>query len=242
MRLSQNPILTKENAVFGDRVLAFYDSLERFRWATPEVALLSPVADEQRRLALAEFCAKFYNDEADRVFWMGINPSRVRRTSTGVPYTDGFALEECCGIANAFEKRRELTADFFYQFVERYGGAEAFYARHFAGAAYPLSILKKDKYSNYYDRDLPEEIKAAVADMLLRQSRIGSRGVLVVIGSGENAKFLRRLNEELRIFAHVLVVEHPRYILQYKSANLEDYLVKFCDVAHEAERLAGLAN
>lgn len=228
--------------MFGDRVMAFYDALERFRWASPDVAVLSPIATDERRAALAAFCAKFYNDDASRVFWLGINPSRVRRTSTGVPYTDGFALEEYCGIANPFEKRRELTADFFYRFVERYGGAERFYARHYPGAAFPLSILKKEKYSNYYDKDLPAELIQSVPEMLQAQSQIGNRGVLVIIGSGQNATVLRRLNEELNIFRNVLVVEHPRYIMQYKSADLEHYLDKFVDTAQAAERLAGLSN
>lgn len=225
--------------MFGDRVMAFYESLERFRWATQTVALLSPVADDDRHAALAAFCAKFYADDESRVFWLGINPSRVRNTSTGVPYTDGFALEEHCGIANAFSKGRELTSDFFYRFVERYGGASAFYSRHFAGAAYPLSILRKEKYCNYYDRDLPQEVIDAIPTMIQRQAEIGHRGVLVVIGSGDNARVLRKLNDELGIFTHVLVVEHPRYIMQYKSADLESYLAKFCDTAREAERLAG---
>jgi hypothetical protein len=64
--------------------------------------------------------------------------------------------------------------------------------------------------------------------------------VLVIIGSGENSKVLNALNDELGIFSHVLVVEHPRYILQYKSAVLQDFLAKFVDTARTAERLAGL--
>jgi hypothetical protein len=227
-------------STFGSRVMEFYESLERFRWATPEVALLSPIADDQRRQAMAAFCSAYYNDDQSRVFWLGINPSRVRPTSTGVPYTDGFALLEKCGIVNDFSKSRELTADFFYQFIDAYGGAKPFYARHYAGAAYPLSILKKDKYCNYYDKDLPEEVMASIPGQIRRQAEIGHRGVLVIIGSGENSKVLNALNDELGIFSHVLVVEHPRYILQYKSAVLQDFLAKFVDTARTAERLAGL--
>lgn len=227
-------------STFGSRVMEFYESLERFRWATPEVALLSPIADDQRRQAMAAFCSAYYDDDQSRVFWLGINPSRVRPTSTGVPYTDGFALFEKCGIVNDFSKSRELTADFFYQFIDAYGGAKPFYARHYAGAAYPLSILKKDKYCNYYDKDLPEEVMASIPDQIRRQAGIGHRGVLVIIGSGENSKVLKALNDELGIFSHVLVVEHPRYILQYKSAALQDFLAKFVDTARTAERLAGL--
>ena len=224
---------------FGDRVMEFYESLERFRWATPDVALLSPIADNQRHAAMAEFCAKFYGDDERRIFWLGINPSRVRKTSTGVPYTDGFALAEHCGIANNFNRSRELTSDFFYRFVEHYGGPSSFYKKHYAGAAYPLSILKKDKYCNYYDRGLPDEVIEVVPDILKRQTEIGHRGVLVVIGSGKNASILCDLNDNLKIFSHILVVEHPRYIMQYKSATLNEFVLKFCDTAKKAEQLAG---
>lgn len=226
-------------STFGSRVLEFNESLERFRWATPEVALLSPIADDKRRAAMADFCGKFYDDDESRVFWLGINPSRVRSTSTGIPYTDGFALATICGIPNDFNSTRELTADFFYRFVQHYGGPEAFYAKHYAGAAYPLSILRKEKYCNYYDKGLPDEVIASIPDQMRRQADIGHRGVLVVIGSGQNAMVLKRLNDELQIFSHVLVVEHPRYIMQYKSAALPEFLDKFVEVAREAERLAG---
>lgn len=227
-------------ATFGSRVMEFYKSLERFRWATPEVALLSPIADAERHTAMSAFCEKFYNDDESRVFWLGINPSRVRRSSTGVPYTDGFALGTICGIPNNFNLGRELTADFFYQFIQHYGGPEAFYAKHYAGAAYPLSILRKEKYCNYYDKGLPEEVIASIPGQIRRQADIGHRRVLVIIGSGQNATVLKRLNDELSIFSHVLTVEHPRYIMQYKSAALTDFLKKFVETAREAERVAGL--
>ncbi len=225
---------------FGLRVMAYYDNLERFRWVTPEVAILSPIADDERRRAMAAFCHEFYSDNQNRVFWLGINPSRVRRTSTGVPYTDGFALQEICGIPNGFNKSRELTSDFFYRFVNAYGGPEAFYRRHYAGAAFPLSILRKEKYCNYYDRNLPDEISKSIPGMVARQAEIGHAGVLVIVGSGQNAKILKRINDKLGIFSDVLVVEHPRYVMQYKSAELERYLEKFCETAREAERIAGL--
>lgn len=224
---------------FGARVMDFYNGITRFRWATPDVALLSPLADPERHDAMSAFCHKFYGDNNRRVFWLGINPSRVRRTSSGVPYTDGFALRNFCEIPNEFAQNRELTSDFFYKFIENFGGAREFYRRHYAGAAFAASILRKDKYCNYYDRDLPAEVIASIPESLARQSDIGHAGVLVVIGSGENAKTLRGINAELKIFNHILVVEHPRYIMQYKSISLDEYIVKFCETAHEAEHLAG---
>jgi len=225
---------------FSQRVLAFYETLDKFRWVTPDVAVLSPLNDEKRTEAVRAFYEKFFSDNDPRVYWLGINPSRVRRTSTGVPYTDGFALETFCGIENDFDKRRELTSDFFYRFVEAYGGSAAFYKRHYPGAAFPLSILRKDKYCNYYDRDLPAEFSESVPGLLKQQAEIGSAGVLIIIGSGDNARILGRLNDELKLFNVVHVVEHPRYIMQYKSADLDSYVAKYVDLAREAEKAAGL--
>lgn len=227
------------SSTFGARVMDFYQSLERFRWMTDEVALLSPVSDERRQRAMAAFCDKFYGDNQSRVFWLGINPSRIRNTSSGVPYTDGYALETHCGIHNEFSQRRELTADFFYRFIESFGGAKNFYSRHYAGAAFPLSILKKDKYCNYYDKDLPCELVDSIPLQVQVQAEIGNLGVLIIIGSGKNAEILTKLNEELSIFREVLVVEHPRYIMQYKSANIGFYIEKYIETARKAESLAG---
>jgi Domain of unknown function (DUF4918) len=225
---------------FGSKVMKFYDSIVGFRWATPDVALLSPVADAARREALQKFCDKYYNDHSRRVYWLGINPSRVRRTSTGVPYTDGFALENYCKIDNEFSKNRELSSDFFYRFLNEYGGPEKFYSRHYAAAAFPVSILRKDKYCNYYDKDLPAEIIKSIPDFVSQQAKFGNAGVLVIIGSGKNAKILKMINDDLKIFEHIFVVEHPRYVMQYKSAMLTEYLDKFCSIAREAEKLANL--
>jgi len=227
-------------STFGSRVMEFYARIDKFRWASPEVAILSPVADNQRYAAMSMFCDKFYGDNNRRIFWLGINPSRVRRTSTGVPYTDGFALSEFCKIPNEFAQNRELSSDFFYKFIESYGGPTDFYARHYAAAAYPASILRKEKYCNYYDSKLPEEITKSVPDLVSAQSELGHAGVLVAIGSGQNAKILRKINDDLKIFTHIFVVEHPRYIMQYKSADLARYIDKYCETARDAERLSDL--
>ena len=224
-----------QETTFGDRVLAFYDALVAFEWASADIALLSPVSASARREALATFCRSFYNDNSRRVFWLGINPSRVRNTSTGVPYTDGYALENYCNIHNDFSKSRELTADFFYRFVAAFGGPERFFSRHYAGAAFPLSVLRKDRYCNWYDSGLPETIASSVPDLIEKQVEMGSNGVLVVIGSGHNAKHLIRINTETNLFRKVLVVEHPRYIAQYKSKEIMRYVDKYCNVAREAE-------
>lgn len=222
------------NTNFADRVLDFYASFDGFAWTEGELALVSPIGDARRRAAFESFCRKFYSDNNSRVFCLGINPSRVRNTSTGVPYTDGYALENTCGISNDFNKSRELSAIFFNMAVEKFGGPEKFYADFYAGATFPLSILSAKKYCNYYDGKVPQSVRDMIPDSLSKQCEMGSNRRLIVIGSGENSKKLQKLNEELRLFDWIKVVEHPRYIMQYKSKDLDYYLDKYVQTFSEA--------
>ncbi|ATW04432.1 uracil-DNA glycosylase family protein [Sphingorhabdus sp. YGSMI21] len=222
------------NTTFADRVIDFYNSFEKFAWTDGELALVSPVGNERRQAAFEKFCHKFYHDNNDRVFCLGINPSRVRNSSTGVPYTDGFALENTCEIQNDFSKSRELSSIFFNKAVEHFGGAEEFYKSFYPGAVFPLSILSSKKYCNYYDSNVPEKVREMIPEMLQEQCKIGSNRRLIIIGSGDNAKHLGRLNDELGLFDWVEILEHPRYIMQYKSKDLETYLEKYVGVFKKA--------
>ena len=46
-------------------------------------------------------------------------------------------------------------------------------------------------------------------------------------GTGKNEKFLRKLNDEHRFFNHIIALEHPRFIMQYKSKNRHLYIDKY---------------
>ena len=52
------------------------------------------------------------------------------------------------------------------------------------------------------------------------------------IGSGENCRFLSRLNADHRFFGAVIALEHPRFITQYhatqRDAFIEKYLKALC--------------
>lgn len=222
------------NTNFADRVLDFYSAFDRFAWTEGELALVSPIGDARRRASFESFCRKFYSDNNERVFCLGINPSRVRDTSTGVPYTDGYALENICKIPNDFNKSRELSAIFFNLSIEKFGGAEKFYATFYPGATFPLSILNAKKYCNYYDSTVPNSVRDMIPNILEKQCEIGSNGKLIIIGSGENSKILQKLNSTMKLFNWVKVLEHPRYIMQYKSKDFDFYLEKYIETFREA--------
>jgi hypothetical protein len=53
------------------------------------------------------------------------------------------------------------------------------------------------------------------------------RSVVYCLGTGKNYKFLLQLNEEHNWFDVIVPLEHPRYIMQYKSSRVEEYIQKY---------------
>lgn len=60
------------------------------------------------------------------------------------------------------------------------------------------------------------------------------REVCFCLGIGKNARFLNTINEEYQFFAKIIPLEHPRFIMQYKSAEknlfIDKYLRMLCSV------------
>jgi len=56
-----------------------------------------------------------------------------------------------------------------------------------------------------------------------------SRDVAFVLGK-KNAGFVAALNDKYGFFDHLEVLEHPRYIQQYKSKEAGAYAQKFVDL------------
>ena len=46
------------------------------------------------------------------------------------------------------------------------------------------------------------------------------------LGTGKNAAFLQALNAEHGFFDELIALEHPRYIVQYKSKHMADYVAQ----------------
>lgn len=196
-----------------DQIIEFYSNFRTTDVFSPGVQLHNPFDAPNRRSAIEQFCRSFYDDTSPRVHLLGINPSRLTNSSTGVNYTDGFALQEYCGIPNDFSKSRELTSSFFYRVVESFGGAATFYNRVFAWAAMPVAITNGETYANYYDVD-DEIVKEIVVDNLNWMLKLPSVGKLVILGSGENKKYLESLPGFPFGYNDVICLPHPRWIMQ----------------------------
>ena len=183
------------------------------------------------------FAEKFYATDTPRVGIFGINPGRFGGGRTGVAFTDAVALSTRCGLGHALPRqRRELSSEFVYLFIEALGGPAEFYQHFYLNSVYPLELTRAGKNYNYYDApaltkalwpDMRRSLTAQVAQLNLR------RDVAVSLGR-RNGEFLRRLNDELGLFGRVEILDHPRFLMQYRRRFLAE------NVARYVEALGGL--
>ena len=65
---------------------------------------------------------------------------------------------------------------------------------------------------------------------LVRQLDFGiERDCCFCLGTGKNFKFLVRLNNELQLFGKIIPLEHPRFIMQYKSKKKQFYINRYLE-------------
>ncbi len=209
----------------ANEVINFYENFGMQAELEGGLAVHNPFDDAHRRAAMVDFFNKFYSDDAPRTHLLGINPSRFTDTSTGVNYTDGYALDQFCGIDNQFAKTRELTSHFFYQVVEFMGGAAQFYKSVFAWAVMPLSVTKGGEYKNYYEEEVYESISNIIfANMAWLQASIPTNGRAVILGTGDNKRTIEQIPGYPFGYSDIKVLPHPRWVMQYNSAKLDHFI------------------
>ena len=198
---------------------------------------MNPYADAEVRRYLRAFVDKYFSDNNERVLVFGINPGRFGAGITGVTFTDPVALADFCGIANRMPRRRELSSIFIYDFINRYGGPEAFYRRFFLTAISPLGFTRGGLNLNYYDdRRLADAVTPFITTAIEKQIKLaGRRDHAIVLGTGENARFVQKLNEKHGFFREILPLEHPRFIMQYRRKRIDEYLAKYAEVFARAD-------
>lgn len=224
---------------FGERATHFFDSLKMPTNLPSDTDIVYPYGHADVRQAVGNFYRTFFNDTNRRVFVLGINPGRFGSGMTGVPFTDPVALETHCGINNPFDKRRELSSEFVYTFVEAYGGPKKFYANFFLSAISPIGFVRDGKNYNYYDdAEFCKTLEPFVVETLQEQISFGAKPVVILFGTGKNQKFFTNLNNKYHFFDTVLALEHPRYIMQYKRKHIDVYIKKYIDVFSQALKSA----
>ena len=224
--------------IFGEQVISFLQTFPRPLIQTPGFSIMDPYQQPAVAEITRQFYIRFYPDDRQRLFLFGINPGRYGGGVTGIPFTDPWALREKCGIEVGLTGQRELSADFIYRMIDRYGGVETFWRDCYIGAVFPFALIRGGKNINYYDdRQLQTELTPAIVDSLTRQIAFGARrDVAIVIGGGKNFDYLTRLNAEHHFFDRLVPIDHPRFIMQYRRKRLDEYIVRYVDTISDLVR------
>ncbi|CAI9680208.1 SMUG2 DNA glycosylase family protein [Elizabethkingia anophelis] len=218
---------------FADKVIDFNRNL-KYSGKLPEgFSVLNPYLDNPETMeVMQKFYHKYYNDSDQRRFIIGINPSRHGAGVTGVPFTDTKRLKSECGIEMKSVHTHEVSSVFMYDMINAFGGVEKFYKEFYINSPFPLAIVRNTKNgwlnANYYDdKQLFEDVKSFMIVSLKKHISLGLDTSEVFVLGKKNADFIHKLNKEEKLFDKITVLEHPRYIQQYKSKEKEIYIDKY---------------
>lgn len=219
---------------FADRVIQFNKNLQYTGQLPSGYYVMNPFNDNPETMdVMQQFYNKYYSDNNSRKFIVGINPSRHGAGVTGVPFTDTKRLDSICGIKMNSAKTHEISSVYLYDVIQSYGGAESFYADFYINSPFPLAIIKEVKpgqflNANYYDdAQLFLNVKDYMIETLRKHFELGlDRKEVFVLGK-RNAIFIDKLNREAELFDKLTILEHPRFIQQYKSKEKDLYIDKY---------------
>ncbi len=220
----------------ADKIVEFNKHLTYTGAAMPPgIRVMNPFRENEHALEIADiFYHKYYNDNEPRHIILGINPGRFGAGVTGIPFTDPKRLVAECGIPYNGKMMHEPSSVFVYEMIAAFGGVEAFYKKLYISSVCPLGFTKLDekgreKNYNYYDsKDLQNAVTGYIIENIKKQIALGVKtDVCFCFGTGKNENFLQGLNREHGFFKKIVALEHPRFIVQYKTASKQLYIDKY---------------
>jgi len=215
--------------MLSEKLIHFYQSLRPPKNLPKGIGILFPQKDPQVIELVKKFFTKYFKDDSPRRLLLGINPGRFGAGITGVNFTAPKQLKEVCGIDHHLDLRSELSAEFIYDMIHEYGGVKKFYQDWFIGSVCPLGFIKNGKNINYYDdKKLMEAVSPFIVDCINKQVAIGfNTDKCLCIGGEKNFKFLSGLNNEYNWFKEIVPLPHPRFILQYRRKQKDQYIHQY---------------
>lgn len=221
----------------ASRILDFYKNVDFDGELPDNIHLLNPYKDNPEiQDSVYQFYNKYYNDEKPRHLILGINPGRLGAGATGIPFTDTKRLQDICDIQVNGKTTHEPSSVFVYEMIDAFGGPELFYQHFYINSVCPLGFVKKSEEKlvnyNYYDSTvLTSVVSQFIIDNIRQQIDIaGTTDVCYCLGTGKNFKYLNKINTIYHFFDEIVPLEHPRYIMQYrtmqKARYIEDYVEK----------------
>lgn len=222
---------------FADKMILFNKKVE-FKGSLPQgISIMNPFKENDHSMEISSaFYKKYYNDYDKRHIILGINPGRFGAGITGVPFTDTKRLLQECGLQFDGKLTHEPSATFVYEMINAYGGVEKFYRKFYIQSICPLGFTitnskGREVNYNYYDsKELTESVYDFMINNIRTQIKLGViTDVCFCFGTGKNEKFLNKINEKYHFFKKIVALEHPRYIMQYKSKSKEKYVEKYLE-------------
>jgi hypothetical protein len=214
---------------FARQVIDFYASLHIDAKLPKDIHVLHPQLNKQVQAVIKDFFTKYYADKQPRALLFGINPGRFGAGVTGINFTAPKQLSENCAIPHPFGTQTELSAEFIYEVIEQVGGAATFYSRYFLTSVCPLGFTKANKNLNYYDdAALLKKLMPFITNCLQTQlSWNVYRQKCICIGGEKNYAFFNSLNQKYNWFKEIIPLPHPRFIMQYRRKDKEQYIDQY---------------
>lgn len=223
---------------FSDCVLEFNEWLSHASFDLFETyQIINPFTGDNKdqiKNITETFYQKYYHDNRKRYLILGSSPARRGTAVTGIPFEDATHLYQETGIMVDRFNINQASSNFLYDVMEEYGGCEQFYQDFYLNFVCPLGMVRvNDKGNevncNYYEN---KKLEKSLCDFMIESlKRIISFGIdtsiCYCIGSGENYKFLMKINEQYHFFDQIISLEHPRFIMQYHSKDRDQYLDKY---------------
>jgi Domain of unknown function (DUF4918) len=217
--------------MLSKQIIQFYKTIMPPSGLPKGVGVLYPQKQKEVMIIVKQFYKKFYSNDNKRTLIFGINPGRFGAGITGINFTAPKQLKENCGIDHPFKMQSELSAEFIYEAIGRYGGVEKFYSDFFITAISPLGYIKDGINLNYYDdAKLQKAVTPFVIECINKQVKWNvNRENCICVGGEKNYKFFLALNKEHLWFKEIIPLPHPRFILQYRRKTKEIYFSQYLD-------------
>ncbi len=231
LAIKRAPCMDSDRVNFGVHVERFLTSL-RYESPLPNgIELLNPYTSDEVRRVVGEFTRKYYQSSGKRLAIWGINPGRFGAGVTGLSFTDPWAVREQLGISTTLDGRRELSAEFISMVIDAYGGPDVFYRDVYMCAISPLGFVKNGVNINFYDdTELRKTIVPFVHQTLSEQHSVGlMKNRCIVLGTGKLRGFVEAEVRDTIGYEHIVYLEHPRFIMQYRRSNVMLYVRKYVD-------------
>ncbi len=230
---------------FGKKVIAFHEELQYTGNPLPKgIRVMNPFTESPVAMNnIKLFAKKYLDDNKPRHIILGINPSRLGAGVTGIPFTDTKRLISQCKINYTGKSTHEISSVFMYETINAFGGVKQFYKKFYINSPFPLAITQisndgKEKNYNYYDSSAL--IQSAHNFMIKSLQQLIALGIKTetcfCLGTGKNARFLNILNNKYHLFGRIIPLEHPRFIMQYKSAEKELFIDKYITALHSVSK------